>query len=234
MSVPPLPPETPRHCDRELWRARVSAELPRYDEHWGHLDSAEQQRAERFRTDADRVRFVIARSTLRQLLGERLGLASQEIAFGKNAFDKPCLRNSPDALYFNTSHSGDWVLHAFNSAGPIGVDVERLRPELGDIDQFHSVISADELALLHALPASQRARAFATLWVRKEAYVKALGEGLSRRLQDISISTDAVGRPWLLRDGNPGRLPAGWHFEDIEIDEHHVACMVYRGELQSD
>lgn len=224
-------PEPRRRCDREIWRARVSAESSRYDEHWRHLDGAEQRRAARFRADVDRARFVIARGSLRHLLSERLGLASQEIAFGENAFGKPCLQHAPGGLHFNTSHSGDWVLHAFDGAAPIGVDVEALRPDLADIDQFKSVLSSEELARLNELPPAHRARAFATVWVRKEAYVKALGVGLSHPLPGISVGNDAAGRPRLLYDRNAGHSPARWQFEDIKIDEHHVACLVYRGDV---
>jgi 4'-phosphopantetheinyl transferase len=223
--------DTARSSDRELWSIRVSTETPRFDEHWRHLDGVERQRAARFRMELDRARFVIARSSLRQLLAKRLGVAARDIEFAVNPFGKPCLRDARVALHFNTSHSGDWVLHAIDSAAPIGVDVEAVRAELADIDQFRWVLSPEERAFLDEVPASHRAHAFAKVWVRKEAYVKALGEGLSRPLPDISIAVDATDRPRLLYDRNAAGSLARWQFEDVEVDAQHVACLVYRADV---
>lgn len=218
-------------CDREVHKLRVSAEMSRIDEHWQRLDTAEQQRATRFRIEADRARFVVARSSLRQLLAERIGVAARQIEFVENRFGKPCLREAHPTLHFNTSHSGDWVLHAIDNAAPVGVDVEAVRAELADIDQFKWVLSAEELASLLDTPTMDRAHAFAKVWVRKEAYVKAVGEGMSRSLPDISITVDANGQARLRYDRNAHGSPACWRFVNIEVDAHHVACLVCRGDV---
>lgn len=221
-------PDGARSFGREMHRLQVSAEVHHLAQHWRHLDSAEQYRADRFRDEADRARFVIGRSSLRQLLGRRIGIASGEIRFGENEFGKPHLQHAPVALHFNSSHSGDWVLHAIDSTAPIGIDVEIVRLDLACIDQFERVLSTEELAGLKDVPVQQRARAFAKVWVRKEAYVKALGEGMSRSLRGISIAVDAEGRPRLRYDRSDLALPASWRFEDLVVDARHVACVVYR------
>ncbi len=218
---------------REVHTLRVSAETVRFDEHWWRLDDRERQRAARFRTEADRARFVVARSSLRRLLAERLGVDSADIEFGANAFGKPCLLDPRFKLHFNTSHSGDWVLHALDNTAPIGIDVEAVRADLADIAAFESVLSADERASLLAVPATQRAQAFARAWVRKEAYVKAIGEGVSRTLQDICIGVDPSGRPRLRHDRNAGACLEHWCFEDLDLDAQHVACVVYRHDVDA-
>jgi 4'-phosphopantetheinyl transferase len=215
---------------RNVRQIRVSAELDRIEWHWQHLDAAEQQRAARFRLEADRARFVIARSSLRQMLAQRVGVTSHEIEFSENGYGKPLLRHACVGLHFNTSHSGDWVMHAIDNVAPVGIDVEVVRTELADIDQFERVLAPEESSLLIGVPARGRARAFAKVWVRKEAYVKALGEGVSRPLQDISIAVDAKGRPHLLYDRSACGSLARWQFEDIEVDAEHVACLVFRGD----
>jgi 4'-phosphopantetheinyl transferase len=226
-------PNDVRSFGREVQHLRVSAEVHRLEQYWQHLDSAERRRADRFRNEADRARFVIARSSLRQLLGRRIGVASGEITFGENEFGKPLVQNSPVVLHFNSSHSGDWVLHAIDAAAPIGIDVEAVHSGLTRIDQFERVLSPEEFALLNDLPAIHRALAFARVWVRKEAYVKALGEGLSRPLRDISVIVDATGHhPRLLYDRNAGYSPSCWRFRDVDVDPHHVACMVYRKDVE--
>ena len=221
-------PDGLRFFGREVHRLLVSAEMPRFEQHWRHLDSAERHRADRFRNEADCARFVIARSSLRQLLARRIGIASGEIRFGENEFGKPLLQHAPVTLHFNSSHSGDWVLHAIDSVAPIGIDVEAVRSDLACIDQFERVLSTEELAELNAVPLQHRARSFAMVWVRKEAYVKALGEGMSRPLRGISIAVDAEGRPRLLYDRSDRESPASWQFEDLVVDARHVACLVCR------
>lgn len=223
----PIPGEA-RCSRREVWRLRVGAESSRFEQHWAFLDGTERQRAKRYRIEADRARFVIARSSLRQLLGPRIGVAPLDIAFTQNKFGKPLLADPGTVLHFNTSHSGDWVLHAIDTVAPIGIDVEAVRADMAHIDQFERVLSAEESAFLNGVPQQHRARALATVWVRKEAYVKALGEGVNRPLQDISTTVDVAGRPRLLHDRNADASPACWQFEDIEIDARHVACQVYR------
>lgn len=229
-SVPML--DGTRLRDPVVWRACVSAEAPRFEQHWQHLNDGERQRAGRFRTQADRLRFVIARSTLRQLLAQRLGVSSHDIEFGENEFGKPFLQNAHLAPHFNSSHSGDWILHALDTTAPIGIDVEAVRTDMAHIDQFERVLSPEEFAQLNDVPAIHRAHAFARVWVRKEAYVKALGEGMSRPLPDISIIVDATGNPaQLLYDRNAGQSPARWRFIDVEVDPYHAACMVYRTDV---
>ena len=218
--------------DRVPWRAHVGVEAARIDAHWRHLDAAERLRAARFRTAADRLRFVVARSGLRQLLGRRLGLPAHAVAFASNAFGKPLLRDAPQTLHFNISHSGDWVLIALDATAPIGIDVEAIRPELACLDDYDSVLSAQELQLLRALPPAQRAAAFARLWVRKEAYAKALGEGLNLSLRDVDVGVDALPtRPPGGADRTPAQTPEGWCFEDVPLDAQHVACLVRRNDV---
>lgn len=210
-----------------VWRTRVSAELPRLEQHRGRLSEAEQARAERFHQAADRQRFLVAHGVLRELLARMLGLAPAALAFGAAESGKPCLLQAAGALHFNLSHSGDWVLHAICRGGPVGVDVEAVRPDLARLEDFESVFAAPERDGLYALPPGQRAAAFARFWVRKEAYVKALGDGLSRSLPDICIGPDPHGRITLLYDRNPAPAPQRWVVADLEVDPVHAGCVVY-------
>ncbi len=218
---------------RQVWCLRLDDEAPRLPRYWSRLDAAEKQRACSYRHEADRARFVVARGSLRELLGLRLGIDPGKVVFARNAFGKPMLRDTGAALHFNTSHSGNWVLHALDGAAPIGIDVEAVRPELGDVAAFAQVLSEPEQAHLHALAPPQRARAMATIWVRKEAYVKALGVGLSRPLRQISIAPDSFGTPRLQVDRSE-RSHAGaaarWRFDDLDLDADHVACLVHGGD----
>lgn len=220
-------PSQPPSCGPRVWRVHVDDASAEFDKHFRNLDDAEQQRALRFRREGDRVRFVVARSSLRRLLANQLGVASRQLEFRENAFGKPFLLRPTALMHFNTSHSGEWILHALDTVAPVGVDVEFVRADLAKTEDFELVLSPEEFLQIADLPQAHRARAFARAWVRKEAYVKAVGEGISRSLAEISIGVDSAGKPRLLYDRNPARSPLRWQFEEIEIDTKHVACVVY-------
>ena len=148
------------------------------------LAAAERQRAERFRLDDARRRFVTARAALRRLLGEYLRMPPDEIAFDYDANGKPRLNDSAPSsnLQFNLAHSGELALVAVTRGCEVGVDVERLRavnhwPEIAE-RYFHP----REVADIVALPSAQQIAAFMRCWTGKEAILKALGTGVTRPL----------------------------------------------------
>jgi len=211
----------------EVWRVDVEAETPRLDEHLARLSAVERARAGRFHLDADRARFVVSRGSLRDLLSGAVGCGAGAIEFAQGPQGKPLLARHP-ALHFNTSHSGRWVLHAFADVA-VGIDVEEIRPGMERLDDFAWVLSLDERSAVSQAPRPERAKAMATVWVRKEAYVKALGEGLSRSLQKIGIATGPDGRPMLAFDWNPPAAQRRWSFLDLEMDRDYRACLVHAG-----
>lgn len=213
----------------EIWAIDVFAELRSLDRHLGKLAADEIDRASRFRLEADRTRFIVARGTLRELLGMRLGIAPPRVGFALGDHGKPMLANAGRAApHFNSSHSGRWVLHAFADV-PVGVDVEEIRPGMADLDDFAWVLSPKEREFVSGFAGLDRARAMATVWVRKEAYVKALGEGLSRSLAEISVATGEDGRARLDFDAGRPADPQGWNLEDMQIDPAYRACVAYAG-----
>lgn len=217
----------------QVWRVRVDTSPHAYEPALRVLDEHERLRAARFRQDADRMRYVLGRASLRQLLSMQLDVPSERLAFGANSFGKPVLLEPHPGLHFNSSHSGEWILHAFDALAPVGVDVEAVRPDFAHVDEFAAAFSPEERFEMARVPSEDRALALARAWVRKEAYVKAIGEGVSRSLVSIRIGAAATGKPCLVYDRNEG-TPSSWTFEDIPVDALHVACLVYReGEGES-
>jgi 4'-phosphopantetheinyl transferase len=212
----------------QVWRVRIDHSCAYFEKHLRTLDTIERERAARFRHVEDRRRFVLGRSSLRRLLAAELGVADSALVFGVNAFGKRLLLSPDNAIDFSSSHSGDWVLHAFDTAHAVGVDVECVRPGFAATPDFAVALSPEERLRLEQVPERDRAHAFARVWVRKEAYVKALGEGMSRSPAHISIDLDATGERCLSYDRNVPRAPAGWCFQDIDVDAKHVACLVTR------
>jgi 4'-phosphopantetheinyl transferase len=215
-----------QHPAPYLARLRLDEETPHVDALRELLSEAERGRAERFVRKADMQRFVIGRGRLREALALRLGQQPQDVRFKTNAFGKPLLDVPGAAPHFSLSHSGDWILFAIDEQSPVGVDVESVRAEVAQIEHLHWVLAAEEQRWLDRLPETHRASAFARAWVRKEAYVKALGVGVSRNLEAIAIVDGSEGEPRLLYDRND--TPLSWRFIDLTLDSRHVGCLVHR------
>jgi 4'-phosphopantetheinyl transferase len=165
------------------------------------LSDDERRRAERFRFDRDRARFVVRRGVLRGLLGRYIGTHPSQIAFKYAERGKPQLASPLDieGLNFNLSHSQDLVLFAFARQLVIGVDVEWTRPLEDAPSIARGCFSTAEIAALNRVDLSDRTEAFYNCWTRKEAFVKATGEGLQRPLDSFDVS---------LIPGEPARLLA--------------------------
>jgi 4'-phosphopantetheinyl transferase len=178
----------------------------------GLLSADERGRAGRFAFERDRRRYTVARARLRQLLGERLGVAPESLQFVYNLHGKPALARRPGQrdLRFNVAHCGEVAAYAFAEARDVGVDVEEVRalPDADDIAM--RFFSRRERAAYMRLPVRERPQGFFNCWTRKEAFVKALGEGLSHPLEAFDVSL-APGRPArLLRIGGVPASRCGW------------------------
>lgn len=150
------------------------------------LTEDEQRRAERFRVEAARRRFVTARVMLRRLLGRRLGLPPQSLIVTIGSRGKPELENLPAAPHFNLAHSGNLAVVAIASH-EVGVDVEELRPLPRAERLAARFFSESERRWLSALPAARHDRGFLQLWTCKEAYLKAVGTGIELPLSRVEI-----------------------------------------------
>lgn len=144
----------------------------------------ERERAGRFRFSMDRDHFLICRGLLRQVLAGYLAKDASAIRFSYGRCGKPEIgdAHSDLPLYFNLSHSGDLALYAVTSAGPVGVDVEQIRP-VPEMDHITSRFFAPaDAARLAALPSRERNEEFFTCWTGKEALLKATGDGIGEGL----------------------------------------------------
>ncbi len=166
---------------------------------WDVLSDDERVRADRFRFEKDRAEYVCGRAQLRRILAECLGAFPQELSFCYGPMGKPELAGpfAASGLRFNLSHSGGVAVYAISHDREVGVDLEKIH-ELPDVEQVaRRFFSARENATLQNLPAEQKLHGFFNCWTRKEALVKGLGDGLSRRLDCFTVS---------LAPGEPARL----------------------------
>jgi 4'-phosphopantetheinyl transferase len=180
------------------------------------LSDEERERAGRFHFARDRSRFVVARGLLRRLLGRYLGCDPAGLRFSYGPRGKPFLPDHPSGLRFNVSHSGGLALLAFARDRELGVDLERERtvPEAEEIARRY--FSLREGAELRELPEPERTHAFFRCWTRKEAFIKATGDGLSQPLEAFDVTLGPGERPRLVRvEGKPAESRRWW-LEDVE------------------
>ncbi|GAB4206282.1 MAG: 4'-phosphopantetheinyl transferase superfamily protein [Roseiflexaceae bacterium] len=195
------------------------------------LSPDEVTRADRFHFQRDRDRYIVARGVLRQLLGRYLGARPEQLRFGANPYGKPTLEDPPGApIRFNLSHSGTLVLYGFTSGAELGVDVEQIRPDIDLLALARHSFSAPEQAVLRALPPEQHADAFFNCWSRKESYIKARGEGLSRPLDkfDVSLAPDEPARLLATRD-EPEAVNQ-WSLYAFHIADGYKAALTVEGQ----
>jgi len=155
------------------------------------LSTDERERARSYLFEKDRRRYIVRRGVLRTILGMYLRTNPATICFEYGAHGKPLLaREENPCLRFSLSHSDGLALYAFSRTTALGVDIEAIR-FISDIGSLvKDFFSSSEHAAYRALPAEQRVEAFFRCWTRKEAYIKATGEGLSLPLTSIAVSLD--------------------------------------------
>jgi 4'-phosphopantetheinyl transferase len=194
------------------------------------LSLDEQERAGRFRFERHRRRFIVARAVLRSILGRYLGLEPERLEFRYGGRGKPYLADkfSQYALEFNLAHSHELALCAFTQGREIGIDLEHLR-SIADMAQISArFFSARENATLSALPEDQRLRAFYDCWTRKEAFLKATGEGLTHPLDQFDVSL-APGEPASLLHVQGDSLEAArWSLRALEPGRDYAAAVALR------
>jgi 4'-phosphopantetheinyl transferase len=192
------------------------------------LAPEERARAGRFRYGSDRDHFVAARAALRISLAAELGIGPAEVRLGETRHGKPLLRDFPDVC-FNLSHSAGRCLIGICRGRNLGVDLERIVPDI-DLDTIPALfLSVAEQRELAALQPEQRVAGFFRAWVRKEAYLKGCGDGLARGLQqfDVSLAPGVAARLWADR-GDP-EAPGRWVLAELRAPEGFAAALAVEG-----
>lgn len=223
-----------------IWRASQTVEPAVLARLHAPLDADEKARAERFVFQRDRDRFIAAHGILRELLAGYIGCAPAGIGFDYGPQGKPSLRptdstasRTADAtsrfdrartvsrVRFNMSHSQGLAAFAFALDRELGIDVELIRADFGGEDIAKRYFSRDEVAELMSLPPEMRAEAFFLCWSRKEAYIKARGQGLQIPLTSFSVSL-TPGAPERLRADDASR----WELRSFQPHEDYAGALI--------
>ena len=210
----------------QIWRIDLNA-VATAAAHWQSLLSQdEKDRAARFHFDRDRLHFCAARGLLRTILATYLAVKPQEVRFRYSDKGKPELAapHASSRLTFNLSHSGGAALIGLTRERAIGVDIEKIRDDFDTAAIARRFFSAHEQEQLARLPAEMRHHAFFRCWTLKEAFIKALGEGLSHPLHQFDVSLDDQALVPLVTRPDPAEAER-WLLEPVEAGPAHAAAL---------
>ena len=193
----------------------------------------ERNRAARFREGPLRNRYIAGRGTLRILLGRYFQADPAEISLVYQARGKPELGPlwNDRGVEFNLSHSGDLALIAFTNGRSIGVDVEAVRPMPNAAGIMERFFATDEIAQWRQAPPEQQERIFFQGWTRKEAWLKAVGSGLSFPLDQFCVTMDGPARVLSIRGDE--REAATWWLESCEPCRGYIAAVALEGHVSA-
>ncbi len=226
--TPPDPFVLPANCIH-VWRAELTCSPDALKSYAQTLSPDEQERAARFHFESDRNFYIAARGILRKLFAGYIETEPQTLQFETNAYGKPALSAPFDAsLQFNLSHSGGIGLFAFARNQRVGVDVEFCRPNIDFMTLANSVFSPLERQFLRLMPTSYRAPAFFACWTRKEAYIKAQGQGMALALDSFDVSL-TPGQPKILATRPDPTEARRWTLRDLMPGFGCAAALVVEG-----
>jgi len=215
----------------QLWRVDLEA-LAQAEDRWQQLLSADERaRARRFLVPRVRQHFAATRGMLRTILSGYLTADPAELTFHYSSKDKPSLAPpyAASGISFNVAHSGGVALLAFVRGRAVGVDVERVRRNLDVQAVARRFFSAHEQEQLAVVAPEHIYEAFFRCWTRKEAYIKAKGEGLWMPLNQFDVSL-ASGAANALLATRPDRTEADrWSLREVAVGSGYAAALCVSG-----
>jgi 4'-phosphopantetheinyl transferase len=217
--------------EAHVWWANLNYPAAELANFFNVLAEDEKQRAERFHFLKDKNHFIIARGLLRKILSQYLAISPQDLQFQYTSYGKPTLKDYPD-LQFNVSHSHGVALYAITREQAVGVDIEFTQRNC-DIDAIaERYFSAEECRVIKNLTGSEKNQAFFNGWARKEAFLKALGEGLSYPLNQVEVTLMA-GQPAAFVALHDKNLNINdWCLRALEVISGYAAALAVKGDLR--
>lgn len=241
----PAPQSAVRIAPREVhvWRASLAQAEDCLEYFASTLGEEERRRAGRFRFALDRDRYVAGRGLQRAVLSRYLGVSPARLGFQTNEFGKPELaaEQAESGLTFNASNSGTRALYAIAMRRAVGVDLEEVRHLPDALLVARSFFAPREIATVESSAPGAQSLAFLRCWTRKEAYVKAIGEGLSVSLDEFDLSSGASNEPqtgsgspgrqtqWLVDAPHASPVTVPYMVRELDVGEGFIAALAAEG-----
>jgi 4'-phosphopantetheinyl transferase len=215
----------------DIWHINIEPPPEKIAASRSLLSPDELERAARFHFDLHRNRYIAGRAALRAILAQYLGVTPHTLGFIYGEKGKPALAPQVNTrrLEFNLSHSHERALLGITAGATIGVDIERINLEFGTDEIATHFFSALEVDTLLAVPKPERGSTFFNCWTRKEAYIKAVGEGLSLPLDSFDVAFGPGVEAALLRVEAAPDAPSRWRMYDIPAPQGYAAAIAVEG-----
>lgn len=226
-----LPGRSLRAPDVHIWHASLEQPGEASQALRAILSEEELKRAEHFHFDPHRRHFVAGRGILRHLLALYTGIEPGKLQIEYTRNGKPFLPGMDGAsdIRFNLSHSGGMAVYAFTRGREVGIDIEHQRP-IDDMDRIaERNFSAKEYTTLGTLPEGEQVEAFYLCWTRKEAFIKAIGEGISFPLQQFDVTLIPGEPAQLLSVDGSSEKARRWSMHNLTIAVGYAAALVIEG-----
>jgi 4'-phosphopantetheinyl transferase len=215
----------------DVWRSRIDLPRKEVEKYAETLSQQERERAAKFTFPDKYEEYVVSRGLLRKVLAQVLNQSACEFQFDYSASKKPYLSKqyAEKTISFNLSHSHGQVLVAISVDRNIGIDIEKIRPNVEYEKLAKRFFSAAEHTALMLLPIGERVVAFFATWTRKEAFVKAEGKGIAFGLSEFDVNIGPRESPVMLATRwNPDDVSI-WSMANIECEENYFATIVADG-----
>lgn len=222
----------------QIWQIQLEVPQDTLERHFMCLSKEEKSRANRFRFADDRRRFIVSRGALRHILACQLHQSPEQINFCYGEYGKPFIGKLPDAqrsaliqterdFHFNLTHSGELALCALGYQRTVGIDIESIKPIKRLEGLIERCLSDREKNQVRAQSADDRPRAFLQTWTCKEAYLKAIGLGLTQSMQTVEVQLTP---PQLICV--PHSCSDGWCLHTLALPEGYVGALVVAGNVE--
>lgn len=216
--------------DIHIWRVSLKQPELYIQQLTKTLSRDEIMRADRFHFKRDRRRFTVGRGILRAILGLYTETDPAKLLFRYGSYGKPYLgdRFCEDNIQFSLSHSDELALYAFALDSEVGIDLEHIR-DMVDFEQIAAAFfSSRESYMLNALPENQRKEAFFNCWTRKEAFIKAIGNGLAYALDKFVVSVNPE-EPARLLSIEGDEKADSWSLTTLTPEPGYAASLAVKG-----
>ena len=229
----PAPPDIVLENDSvHLWCANLNISIEKQKVYWNYLSEEEQARSQRFKFEKHRIHFIAARGILRILIARYLQIAPSAVHFEFGEFGKPFLTKNKK-FQFNISHSEEYALFGFTLNNSIGVDIEYTLKKVDYKVIAPRFFAPNEVEKLFALPSSKQIEGFYNCWTRKEAFIKAVGNGLSLPLDQFEVTLQPEEKPRLISiNWNPKEVQE-WNLSSFNINGNYVGALALKGKLET-
>ncbi len=223
-------PILPRTGEVDLWRVDLDREPACIDSFFAFLSTDEKARADKYVFARDRKHFIVGRATLRKIIGGYLGISPKEIRFSVRRFGKPYLSAEDGGLRFNVSHSRGIAFIAVSVNREVGVDIEFVDQNFDVFSVAPSVFSATEVLRIRSLPSNLQAATFFAGWTRREALLKAMGDGLSSS-EELQAAVSLISNGDDSFRSFEANKFTNWSLTSLELDDDFKAALVVEGHI---